>query len=352
MSSIVHFAIVGAGMIARFHANSMKIVPNVRLAGFYDINHESAKRLAEEFNCKAYSSAEELWQDSTVQAITIATPSGLHSEIAVAAARAGKHILCEKPLDVTRPKVLKMLQECQQNNVFLVPVFQSRFSPETQKIKYAMQQGRFGKMLFASARMPWFRSEEYYASSSWRGTWSMDGGGALMNQAIHTVDQLIFINGLPESVFSYAATRTHNIEVEDNLCAAIRYNNGSFGTFEASTSCSPGYPKRLEFTGTTGSVILEEDRFVRWEFENMTEDDKAVTLQLSNISNSGGSDPTKIPSQGHAVQIADLAEAILTGKEPMITPQEGYQTMEFIWGIYESERTGKPYNFNFSELFQ
>ena len=174
----------------------------------------------------------------------------------------------------------------------------------------------------------------------------MDGGGALMNQAIHMIDLLIYINGAPEEVFAFAGTLTHSIEVEDNLCATVKYRNGSFGTIEVSTSCAPGFPRRLEFSGSGGTVAFEEDKITRWEFTKPLPEDQEILRELSGKADArGGSSPMNISIGGHASQISDLANAILTGGRPFLDGREGRRAIELICGIYESARTGKPYFF-------
>ena len=165
-----------------------------------------------------------------------------------------------------------------------------------------------------------------------------------MNQSIHIVDLLLYLNGEPESVFAYAKTMTHDIEVEDNLCAVIRYKNGSMGTLEVSTSAAPGFPKKLELTGSKGSVILEEDNFIRWSFEEKLPEDEQITL-ATDVSAAGGSNPTAISSVGHSAQIRDLADAILQNRPPQLDGKEGRKAVALICGIYESARTGKPFVF-------
>ena len=347
MKRKVGFGIIGAGMIAELHAKSMQTLDNVELVGIFDTNAAAAEKRAAQFQCKAYSKFDEFLADPAIEAVTIATPSGMHGKVAIPAARAGKHILCEKPLEITLEKVDAIIQACDENNVLLSPVFQTRFTKPVQLVREAMRSGRFGRMVLASAQMRWYRDPAYYSGSSWRGTWAMDGGGALMNQAIHMIDLLIYINGAPEEVFAFAGTLTHSIEVEDNLCATVKYRNGSFGTIEVSTSCAPGFPRRLEFSGSGGSVAFEEERITRWEFARPVPEDEAILQELSGKSDArGGRSPMNISSDGHACQISDLADAIMTGRRPFLDGREGRRAIELICGIYESARTGKPYYFN------
>ena len=342
----VGFGIIGTGMIASFHAKAINAINNAHLVAVYGNEPESVKRFAEEFHVKAYYSLEEFLADPEICAVTVAVPSGYHGEVAIPAAKAGKHILCEKPLEITLERVDKIIQACEENNVLLSPVFQARFSRPVRMVKKAMQEGRFGRMVLASAQMRWFRNTAYYTNSSWRGTWALDGGGALMNQAIHTIDLLLYINGAPDTVFAFAGTLTHSIEVEDNLCATVKFRNGSFGTIEVSTSCAPGFPRRLEFSGDRGTVAFEEGKITRWEFtESLPGDDEAKN-NFSGADSHGGSNPAHIDSLGHEQQISDLADAILTGRKPFLDGREGRRAIELISGIYESARTGRPYKFN------
>ena len=346
MTGKVGFGIIGAGMIAELHGRTIRELDSTELIGFYDTNFEAAQKRAAQFDCRAYASFEEFLADPAIEAVTIATPSGMHGRVAIPAARAGKHILCEKPLEITLEKVDQIIAACDENNVLLSPVFQSRFAKPVQLVREAMRSGRFGRMVLASAQMRWYRQASYYSGSTWRGTWKMDGGGALMNQAIHMIDLLLYINGAPEEVFSFAGTLTHSIEVEDNLCAAVKYRNGSFGTIEVSTSCAPGFPRRLEFSGSEGTVAFEEDKITRWEFARPLPEDEEILRQLSGKPDAGGgSAPMNIDNSGHASQISDLANAIMTGGHPFLDGREGRRAIELITGIYESARTGKPFVF-------
>ena len=342
----VGFGIIGAGAISTMHARAIQSLDNVELIGFYDPFVPAAQAKAKEYGVRAYDRLDDFLKDSAIEAVTIATPSGVHGQMAIAAANAGKHILCEKPLELTVEKVDAIIEACDRNGVFLESVFQARFTKPVQCVKEAIRKGRFGRMLFASAQMHWFRDAAYYAGSPWRGTWAMDGGGALMNQAIHTIDLLLFINGAPKEVFAYAGTKTHSIEVEDNLCAAVTYKNGSFGTIEASTSCAPGFARRVTFAGSEGTAAFNEKVLIDWTFTKPMEEDEKIRKELFGETDAGGgSDPLNMSAAGHALQVKDLADCIRTGRKPVLDGREGRRAVEFICGIYESVRTGRPFIF-------
>ena len=346
MNEQVGFGIIGAGAIGRFHAQAMQSIPQVKLIGVFDRNAAAADKLAAEFGVRAWHDFDRFLAEPSIQAVTIGVPSGLHGSCAIPAAKAGKHILCEKPLEITVAKADAIIEACRENHCLLSPVFQARFTKPVQMVKKAMRSGRFGRMLFAGAQMHWYRAADYYSSSSWRGTWALDGGGALMNQAIHMMDLLLYINGPAQEVFAYADTLTHSIEVEDTLTAVVKYRNRSMGTIEVSTSCSPGFPRRLEFTGSDGSVAFEEDNLTRWEFARSLPEDGEIRSSLNRNGDAmGGRDALNINNAGHIRQIADLADAILQNRQPELSGEEGRRAVEFICGIYESVRTGKPYRF-------
>jgi predicted dehydrogenase len=302
--------------------------------------------LAAKYNCRCCNSLSELLAVPEIEAVTVATPSGAHLDVVCEAAKAGKHILCEKPLEISVERVDAMIKCCRENNVILSSIFQTRFYRAVQVIKKAFDAGRFGKMVLSSMQMRWFRNEDYFAKSSWHGTWRMDGGGVLMNQAVHSLDMMLYLNGAPAEVFAFAGTLSHDIEVEDNLCAAIKYRNGSMGTIEVSTSCQPGFPRRAEFSGTKGSVTIEEDTITRWEFVDALPEDDDIRREFCRAADAkGGSSPANVDVDGHAVQISALAAAIRGGSVVEMDGSEGRKAVELVCGIYESVRSGKPYRF-------
>jgi predicted dehydrogenase len=344
---LVGFGIIGAGMIANFHAEAIKAVADARLVAVCDSDGERAGEFARKHQIECYTDIGEFLARSPIDAVTIATPTGLHAAVAVPAALAGKHVLCEKPLDVTVEKSQAIIDACAKAGVLLVPVFQNRFGSGAIQIERAIAAGRFGRLMQIAGRIKWWRSQEYYDSGAWRGTWALDGGGCLMNQSIHTIDLMLHFGGRPEQVFGYTATRTHTgIEVEDNACAVLRFASGAIGVIEASTSCAPGFPARIEVSGERGTAVIEGDAIAQWSFADTEAGDEAVLAKIGQPKlGSGASDPKAIGVEGHRLQIADMTRAILTGGKPAIDGAEARIPVELICGIYASMKTGRPYVF-------
>jgi predicted dehydrogenase len=346
MTHKVRYGIIGAGTIAGFHAEAIGAVEDAQLTAVCDSDGPRAAEFAKKFGIAPYAKLDAFLREAPIDAVTIATPTGLHAAVAVPAARAGKHVLCEKPLDVTPEKSRAIVDACRENRVLLAPVFQNRFSAGAITMKRAIEAGRFGRILSISSRIKWWRSQAYYDSGAWRGTWALDGGGCLMNQSIHTIDLMIHFGGVPEQVFGYTATRTHDIEVEDNACAVLRFAGGALGVIEASTSCAPGFPLRIEVSGERGTAKIEGDRIAGWHFADSDPGDEAILAGAGERSlGSGASDPKAIGVEGHRLQIADLTRAILTRSAPAIDGAQAILPVELICGIYSSMKTGRPYVF-------
>ena len=340
----VGFAIIGTGMIAAHHARAIRAVPDALLVGVH--SRDAAKRdaFAKERGIAAFATLAELLADARVQVVVVATPSGNHAEHAMAAAAAGKHVLCEKPLDITVPRASAIVAACAQHGVILLPVFQNRFGPAVLAIREALAAGRLGRVLTGRATMPWKRTQDYYRSGAWRGTWALDGGGCLMNQAIHTIDLLVHFLGQPLEVFGYTATLTHpGVEVEDTACAVLRFASGAMGVIEASTSCDPELPVTVAVTGSAGAVAVRGERLSQWEFAAPTAADTVLRAELVVPR----ADPEDVEARfpKHRAQVEDLIRAIRSGGQPSISPHDGVLAIEVITGIYESARTGKPYRF-------
>lgn len=346
----IGFGIVGCGMISQFHARAINDVPGAKLVACYNRppskkgGKNKATELADEFGITSYDDLNAMLADPKVDAITIATASGAHLEPGVAAAKAGKHVIVEKPLEITLKRCDKMIAACEKAGVKLATIFPSRFHSSSVTLKKAIDQGRFGRVTMGDAYVKWYRSQEYYDSGAWRGTWALDGGGALMNQAIHTVDLLSWLMGPVAEITASTATLAHErIEVEDTAVATLKFENGALGVIEATTAAYPGYLKRVEIHGSHGSAVIEEEDIKAWDFAKSRKSDEAIHKAMSSRKSGGGgaADPAAIGHHGHAMQIKDFVSAIKKDGTPKIDGHEGRRSVEIIQAIYKASQTGK-----------
>lgn len=331
------FGIIGCGMIAGFHSKAIADIEGAELAACFDMFPAAADRLAEETGCRAYHDLDAMLADDAVDVVTICSPSGAHQEPAVAAARAGKHVIVEKPLEVTLARCDAIIEACEQAGVTLGVIFPSRFHESSQNLKRAIDAGRFGRLTVGDAYVKWFRTQEYYDSGAWRGTWKLDGGGALMNQAIHSVDLLAWLMGPVSEISAHTATLAHErIEVEDVAMATLRFENGALGVIEATTAAYPGALKRIEIHGSAGSAVIEEEDIKTWEFAEEAPEDAALLAALQGKTQTGGgaADPAAIGHHGHRLLFEDVLKAIAEGRPPLIDGHEGRRSVEIIQAIY------------------
>lgn len=338
------FGIIGCGMIANFHCKAVADLRNAKVAACYDTRPEAADRLAAQVGCRAYHDLNAMLADPDVQVVTIGTPSGAHMEPAVAAAKAGKHVIVEKPLEVTLKRCDAVIKACEASGVTLATIFPSRFHESSQLLKRAVEQGRFGRLTIGDAYVKWYRTQQYYDSGAWRGTWALDGGGALMNQAIHSVDLLLWLMGPVVEVTAHMATLAHErIEVEDVAMATLRFANGALGVIEATTAAYPGALKRVEIHGSEGSAVLEEEDLKTWAFAKPTARDKALLERMAGKTQTGGgaADPAAIGHHGHTAMFKDVLKAIGSGARPLIDGAEGRRSVEVILAIYKAALTGR-----------
>ena len=287
--------------------------------------------------------------DPAVNAVSICTPSGVHLDPAVAAAEAGKHVIVEKPLEITTERCDKIIEACDQAGVRLTVTFQSRFHESSKLMKKAVESERFGKITMGDAYVKWYRSQEYYDSGAWRGTWALDGGGALMNQAIHSVDLLVWLMGPVEEISAMMATMTHErIEVEDVAVANLKFASGALGVIEATTTSYPGALKRIEISGNKGSAVLEEEDIKDWQFADETAQDETIRSEMAGKTESGGgaSDPSAISHHGHTMVFEEFISSIIEDRPSQIDGNEGRRSVEVIEAIYQSARTGQRIKLN------
>jgi len=341
----IGYGIVGCGVIGPVHAKAVDLCKDAELVAVAvcDVIEERAEKLAREYGgIDFYTDYRDLLKRDDVDIISVCTPSGTHGEITIAAAEAGKHVLCEKPIEITLDKIDRMIEACHKNNVKLGCVFQRRTYQSSKFVREAVQGGKLGKMVLGDAYLKYYRSQAYYDSAGWRGTWELDGGGALMNQGIHGIDLLLWIMGDVESVYARTGALVRNIEVEDTAVALLRFKNGAYGVIEGTTSVNPGESTKLMFHGKKGTIILEDANITRFAITE-GEDDRAVDqeIELEEESVGGVSDPAAIGIEGHVRLVADIVSAVKEDRDPMITGESARKSVELILAIYESSRTGR-----------
>lgn len=336
---VKHVGIVGAGNISETHARAASELEGVSVAAVYGQNRERASRLAADYGAAVYESLDALLAHEPLDLVLIGSPSGLHAEQGIAAARRGLHVLVEKPLDTTTERADSLVEECERARVKLGVFFQDRAAPDIARTKSLVEAGALGKPILASGRVRWYRPPEYYAGSKWRGTWALDGGGALMNQGVHTVDLLLWLMGDVRRVYARAVTALHEIEVEDTVVATLEFESGAVGTLEAATSVYPGYRRRVELTGSEGTLTLEHDRLVAADLKSAPAD--LDTTSEENASPSAAS-PVVSDVRGHRAVLADFLRAVADDRPLLCDGREARRSVELVRAIYESSRTGQP----------
>lgn len=344
-SNTMQFGIIGSGMIAGFHASAIHAMHNGKLSGVTGRAFEKAEAFAAQHSTKAYASIDAMLADPEIQIVTIATASGAHYDPAMAAIEAGKHVVIEKPLEITTERIDSMIAAAKAKGVTLAAILNRRFHPGMHAFKAAADGGRFGKLTSASAYVKWYRDQAYYDSAKWRGTWELDGGGALMNQSIHTIDTLLYLAGPVKSVQANTACLAHEtIEVEDIAVAIVEFQNGARGVIEGSTCTwsKGGHPARVQLSGTEGSAFLADETFELWDFMNETEEDEQVRTQFMQgvEAGLGAKDPTTINFHQHQRNFEEIVAAIHEGREPSTNAAEARKSVELIQAIYKSAQNG------------
>ena len=336
---MTHVGIIGGGNISETHARAASELEGVRVVAVHGQNRAKAERLAHTYRGDVYEDLDSLLAHSPLEVVLVGSPSGLHAEQGIAAARRGLHVLVEKPLDVTVERADALIEECEKANVKLGVFFQDRVASDVRGLKELVETGRLGRPLLVSARVRWYRPQEYYADSRWRGTWALDGGGALLNQGVHTLDLLLWLLGDVKSVCAKTATALHDIEVEDTVVATLEFENGAVGTLEATTAAYPGYPRRVELTGTGGTVILEGSSLVAADLRTPLEG--FVFAEVASGSSPAAPSPVVSDVSGHKEILSDFLRSIETGGTPICDGREGRRSVELARAVYESSRTGQ-----------
>jgi UDP-N-acetyl-2-amino-2-deoxyglucuronate dehydrogenase len=333
-----HIGLIGSGNITQTHARAATAIPGVQISAIYGSNPQTVRDLATKHQATPYQDFAAFLAHKPMDVVVLGTPSGLHAQQGIAAAQHGLNVLTEKPIDITTKNADALIAAAEKSKVKLAVIFQDRLKPNIQRLKQWLDRGFLGKPLLVDARVKWYRPPDYYSNSRWRGTFALDGGGALINQAIHTVDLLLHLLGDVARVQARTATVLHKIEAEDTAVATLDFANGTVGTLLATTAAYPGYPRRLEITGTEGTVILEHDRIVAADLRNPPSDVASITVGDSNQSASSAA-VTDI--SGHKAILEDFLHAIANDSEPICNGREGRRSLALVESIYTSARASR-----------
>jgi predicted dehydrogenase len=335
----MNVGILGGGNISDTHARAAAAIPGVTVVACYGANRERTARLAERHHAVAYHDLDRFLDHRPMDIVAIGSPSALHAEQGIAAARRGLHVLAEKPLDITTKRADALIDACKSAGVKLGVFFQDRLRPAVAELKRMVDGGDLGKPVMIAGRVRWYRPPEYYSGSKWRGTWTLDGGGALMNQAIHTVDLVQWLFGPVNRVSAAVATRLHDIQVEDTAAAVIEFTSGAIGTIEATTSLFPGYPRRIEVTGSEGTVIIEGDDIIRTDLRHAKAGGAVTAAPAAPLENVAS--PVVSDASAHRRVFEDFIHAIREDAIPATDGREGRRSVELVETIYAAARKGR-----------
>jgi UDP-N-acetyl-2-amino-2-deoxyglucuronate dehydrogenase len=335
----VKIGLIGAGNISQTHAEAIAAMDQAQVVAVCGRTLEKADRLAARCGAAAYDDLHRFLDHRPMDLVVIGSPSGLHAEQGIAAAQHGLHVLTEKPIDISTARADRLIAASDRAGVTLGVIFQDRMKPDVRRLKTLLGAGRLGTPILASASVRWHRLPEYYQGSAWRGTQALDGGGALMNQGVHTVDLLLWLFGPVRRVFGQAATRLHAIESEDTAVAVLEFASGALGTLEAATSAYPGYPRRIVLTGSEGTVRLEGDRLAAIDLRSVADGD-AVTD--ANPVSAAATSPVVADVTAHRAVFEDFIDAIARGGQPSCNGPQGRASVAVIEAIYRSSTTSQP----------
>jgi UDP-N-acetyl-2-amino-2-deoxyglucuronate dehydrogenase len=329
-----HVGLIGGGNITETHARAACAIPTTKIAAIYGTNSEKVHRLCREHGGTPYRDFDAFLDHRPMDLVMIGSPSGLHAAQGIAAVKRGLHVLTEKPIDISTSRVDALIETAKQSRVKLGVIFQDRMKPHIHQLKDWISAGLLGKPLLADACVKWYRPPEYYANSRWRGTLALDGGGALINQGVHTVDLLLWLLGDVVSVQACTATKLHAIEAEDTALAVLAFANGALGTLFVTTAAYPGYPRRVEISGSEGTVILEHDRIIAANLRNAP----AEVSEVARDENQSASSPVVSDVRGHQAILEDFIHAIQRDSIPTCDGSEGRRSLALVEAIYRAAR--------------
>lgn len=331
----LRFGLVGCGTISARHAEILSTTEGLSLAAVCDPVDQRRQAMAEKHKVKhQFATLDELIASRCCDAVTICTPSGMHGEMIEAAARAGLHVLCEKPLEVNLAKVDAAIRVCRKHDVRLGVIFQRRGLMLFRRMAECVAAGKLGNLALADTYIKWHRPSKYYSADSWHGSHALEGGGALANQGVHAIDAVQWVAGGAETVMARIATRAHSVPVEDTAAVVIKYANGAIGVLEAATSSYPGEPLVFQFHGSRGTLTVSNEKITRW-----VEDEKDCTQAMQEEQ--GRWPEAGDRNAGHRALILDMAAAIREGRDPIVHGLVARESAALLEAIYESARTGR-----------
>lgn len=334
---ITHIGLIGGGNISETHARACRAIADVGISAIFGTNSEKIAGLCREYGGTPYNNFDGFLSHRPMDIVIIGSPSGLHAEQGMAAARRGLHVLTEKPIDIAAERADALIAATEKSGVKLGVLFQDRTKPHIHQLKGWLDQGILGRILFVDARVKWYRPPEYYANSRWRGTLALDGGGALINQGIHTIDLLLWLLGDVVRVQARTATLLHKIEAEDTAVATLEFASGALGIFQATTAAFPGYPRRVEITGSEGTVILEHDRIISAKLRSAT-DLTTSLMESPTDENQSATSAAVSDFRGHQALLTDFLEAIRQNRAPLCDGREGRRSIALVESIYRASR--------------
>ena len=338
MRKSLRIGIVGCGTISDIHAQAIQKSNHTELISVFSRSEKNASRVGEKYKTTWSVDWNEFISDPKLDAISICTPNGNHLDYGKRAAEAGKHVIVEKPIEVSLKRAQELIDACKKSKVQLAVIYQSRFLAEIAALKKQIDENRLGRLFMGDAYIKWFRSQEYYESGAWRGTFALDGGGVLINQAIHTIDLLQWLMGDVECIFGQVGTFTHErLEGEDNAVATLRYKSGAIGVIEASTSVQPAQSRRIELHGEKGSAVIADDH-VKISIEgesSLKEDDKDKGVKSTGASSPLGG----FSIEAHKDQFDAISNAMMHQESPPVTGAESLKSLAIVLSIYESSKT-------------
>lgn len=350
MAKTVGYAVVGLG-VGHAHVKGALEAEGCKLVALCDIRPHTLDRILEKYpeaaSAKFYTDFAEMLKNPDIDVVSICTPSGMHADMAIQALRAGKHVLVEKPMDITVDKILAIEQVRKETGLKVGGIFQNRRNAVMEPTKKAVEEGRLGEIYTAFFRVNWYRNDEYFLhNDGWRGTWALDGGGSLMNQGVHTVDLMQWLLGEVKSVRSIMRIVNHKIETEDFTNSIITFKNGCVANLISTTAAYPGYGTDIQLTGTNGSIHIDGDRLLVWRIkgDRMKEEEAEMLQKYGSGGTIAASDHTIV--RGHSFQVQDMVDAVRFDRDPMVGPMEATKAVRIINAVYESARTGKEIVFD------